>query len=315
MDKIYVEDISSGDVFSNRYDISIFCCGYEERCTYLYSVLSKSRIGSALVFDFSDEGDVKNEARIRNRSFFEDLSVPIAKIEYYQSKLVIDSLRKMVAALALSGAKSASVLVDYSSMPRLWAAEILNFFKNNNIDIVLIFDFVYSVGEHVYTDRPRQLREPVVLPGCEAVATYNGKTVAIFGLGFDSGAPICTHQMIEPDVTFALVARPGALEEYSKRTESTNSEFIENSVSGVIYSPLASVKQTYDSMREVFYPYKNSATTVLVPFGPKPHGLAAILAAMNHPGVACLHASTGPILQPITATTDLVMSRLFRLSE
>ncbi|MFZ5957765.1 hypothetical protein ACOXVJ_09655 [Pseudomonas knackmussii] len=315
MIKLYVEDIASGDVFSRRYDVSIFCCGYEERCTYLPSVLSKSKIGSTLVFDFSDNESIQDGGRSRNSRFFDELSGPAIKVEYSQSEVVVESLRRIIDILAASGAKSANVLVDYSSMPRLWAAEILNFFKNHDIDIDLVFDFVYSVGEHVYTDRPRQLREPIVLPGCEAVATYNKKTVAIFGLGFDSGAPICIHNMIEPDTTFALVARPGALEDYSRRAESTNSEFIEDSVSEVIYSPLASVKQTYDSMREIFYPYKNSATTVLVPFGPKPHALAAILAAMNHQGVACLHASTGPILQPITATTDLVMSRIFRLSD
>ncbi|MNZ34938.1 hypothetical protein D3C78_523240 [compost metagenome] len=315
MAKLYVEDISSGDVFSRHYDISVFCCGYEERCTYLPSVLSKSKIGSTLVFDFLDNDPYPGAVRSLNSKFFEDLSSPTIKVKYSQSEVIIERLRRTVVTLAASGAKSANILVDYSSMPRLWTAEILNFFKNHNIGIELIFDFLYSVGEHTYNDGPRQLREPIVLPGCEAVATYNKKTVAIFGLGFDSGAPICVHQMIEPDITFALIARPGALEDYSKRTESTNSEFIDSSVSEVICSPLASVKQTYDNMREIFYPYKNSATTVIIPFGPKPHALAAILAAMNHKGVACLHASTGPILQPITATTELVMSRVFRLSE
>lgn len=315
MTKLYVEDISSGDVFSRRYDISVFCCGYEERCTYLPSVLSKSKIGSSLVFDFLDNDPFPDAARSLNSKFFEDLPSVITKVKYSQSEVIIDKLRRTVVTLAASGVKSANILVDYSSMPRLWTAEILNFFKNHSINIELVFDFLYSVGEHIYTDGPRQLREPIVLPGCEAVATYNKKTVAIFGLGFDSGAPICVHQMIEPDVTFALVARPGALDDYSKRTVSTNNEFIESSVSEIIFSPLASVKQTYDTMREIFYPYKNSATTVIIPFGPKPHALAAILSAMNHKGVACLHASTGPILQPITATTDLVMSRVFRSPE
>lgn len=315
MTKLYVEDISSGDVFSRRYDISVFCCGYEERCKYLPSVLSKSKIGSSLVFDFLDNDPFPDTARRLNSKFFEDLPSAITKVKYSQSEVIIDKLRRAVVALAASGVKTANILVDYSSMPRLWTAEILNFFKNHSINIELVFDFLYSVGEHIYTDGPRQLREPIVLPGCEAVATYNKKTVAIFGLGFDSGAPICVHQMIEPDVTFALVARPGALDDYSKRTVSTNTEFIESSVSEIIFSPLASVKQTYDTMREIFYPYKNSATTVIIPFGPKPHALAAILSAMNHKGVACLHASTGPILQPITATTDLVMSRIFRSPE
>lgn len=314
MVQLYVEDISFSEVCCEGYDISILCCGYEERCTYIASVLDRPLLGDMLVFDFSDGRLVANEARSKNEAFFEKLSGKLIGVAYDQADQVVENLKQAVTRLVLIGKSSARILVDYSAMPRLWAAEILNFFKNYIAEIELVFDFIYSVGEHVYSDRPRQLREPIVLPGCEAVATYNKKTVAIFGLGFDPGAPVCIHQMIEPDITFALVARPGALEEYAKRTCSINSDFIEQSVRSTIYSPLASVKQTYDSLREVFFPYKNSATTVLVPFGPKPHALAAILAAMNYQGVTCLHASSGPIVQPITATTDLVMSRIFKVS-
>lgn len=313
MTQLYVEDISFGDVCASAYDVSIFCCGYEERCTYLASVIERTLMGDMLVFDFSDEKLDVRGVRERNENFFQKVSGRLIEVSYGQAHVVVENLRQSIEQLMSVGKESATILVDYSSMPKLWTAEILNFFKNYSAEIELVFDFIYSVGEHIYSDRPRQLRDPIVLPGCEAVATYNKKTVAIFGLGFDSGAPVCIHQMIEPDVTFALVARPGALEEYAKRTSSINSDFTDQSVKSVIYSPLASVKQTYDSMREVFFPYKNSATTVLVPFGPKPHALAAILAAMNYQGVTCLHASTGPILQSITATTDLVMSRIFRV--
>ncbi|HIE0470373.1 TPA: hypothetical protein ACXJAF_002822 [Pseudomonas aeruginosa] len=209
MTQLYVEDISFGDVCASAYDVSIFCCGYEERCTYLASVIERTLMGDMLVFDFSDEKLDVRGVRERNENFFQKVSGRLIEVSYGQAHVVVENLRQSIEQLMSVGKESATILVDYSSMPKLWTAEILNFFKNYSAEIELVFDFIYSVGEHIYSDRPRQLRDPIVLPGCEAVATYNKKTVAIFGLGFDSGAPVCIHQMIEPDVTFALVARPG----------------------------------------------------------------------------------------------------------
>ena len=313
MAKLYVEDISLQNLFDQNYDISVFSCGYEERSSNLATVITVENIGCPLVFGF-DGG--KSETCLRNEAVYKDLLLAdVVDIAYGETHKIIGILRAEVEKLIFGKRILIKVLVDYSSMPRLWYSEILNFFKNYDSDVSFELDFVYSVGEHIYSDQPQQLGDPIVLPGCEAVATYSKRTVAIFGLGFDSGAPICMHGKIEPDNTYALIARPGALEDYSAKTYSINSDFIEESVDEVVYSPLFSVKQTYDSMREIFFPFRTSAITVIVPFGPKPHALAAIIAAMNYPGVTCLYSSTGSRPSVVTATSELVLSRIYKEEE
>jgi len=310
MAKLYVEDISLQDLFERVYEISIFSCGYEERSANLATILKPEKIGCTLVFGF---GGKKSETCLQNEALFkEHLESDVTDISYGETHRIISVLRAEVEKLIFSKKEIVKVLVDYSSMPRLWYSEILNFFKNFNSAVEFELDFVYSVGEHAHSDQPQQLGDPIVLPGCEAVATYSKRTVAIFGLGFDSGAPICMHGKIEPDNTYALIARPGALEDYSKKTFSINEDFIAESVDEVIYSPLSSVKQTYDSLREIFFPFRTSAITVIVPFGPKPHALAAIIAAMNYPGVTCLYSSTGSRPSVVTATSELVLSRIYK---
>jgi hypothetical protein len=311
MSNLYVEDVSLEDVLTSFYDLAVFTCGYEERCTYLSSVLASEKLGDVFVFGF--ENNAGGEEVTNNHEYFRSrFGCDVTAIGYAEVAIIIAVLRSGVKRLVQIGQETATVLVDYSSMPRIWYSEILNFFKNHDEPIDIFFDFIYSVGEHVHADTPRQLGAPIILPGCEAVTTYSKKTVAIFGLGFDSGAPICMHGKIEPDITYALIARPGALEDYTKRTLGINSDFIDMSVDEVIYSPLASVKQTYDSLREVFFPFRSSAMTVIVPFGPKPHALASILAAMNYPSVTCLYSSTGSSSVSVVATTDLVMCRVSR---
>ncbi|MEX5590091.1 hypothetical protein [Pseudomonas urmiensis] len=313
MSKLYIQDISRQDLFERSYEISIFSCGYEERSANLCTILDIGKVGRALIFGF---GGTKTEICEKNEAVFkEKLKADTIEISYGDTHKIIKLLKDEVEKHIAVGTEKINILVDYSSMPRIWYSEILNFFKNFYSSVYFELDFIYSVGEHAHSDQPQQLGDPIVLPGCEAVATYNKRTVAIFGLGFDSGAPICMHGKIEPDNTYALIARPGALEDYSKKTYSINSDFINESVDEVVYSPLSSVKQTYDSLREIFFPFRTSAITVIVPFGPKPHALAAIIAAMNYPGVTCLYSSTGSRPSVVTATSELVLSRIYRTDE
>lgn len=310
MTMLYIEDLSLQDLLGRSYDISIFSCGYEQRSSNLAKIVNAGKAGKVLSFGFSGE---KSNSCIQNEKIFQEyLGTAVRDIGYKETQKIIDTVRNTVEGLNLEG-RAIRVLIDYSSMPRLWYSELLNFFKNFDSLLPVELDFVYSVGEHIYTDQLQQLGDPIVLPGCEAVATYSKQTVAIFGLGFDSGAPICMHGKIEPDKTYAIIARPGALEDYSKKAYSINEDFITESVDEVVYSPLSSVKQTYDSLREIFFPYRTSAITVIVPFGPKPHALAAIIAAMNHPSVACLYSSTGSKPSQVTATSELVLSRIHKV--
>lgn len=310
MAKLYIEDMSLQDLLDRVYDISVFACGYEERSSNAVTILPASKLGQSLVFGFN--GDKSSTCTNNEATFKELLGADILDLTYDETHQIITAIRFEVNKL--SSAKqneTIKILIDYSSMPRLWYSEILNFFKNYDSNVEVELDLIYSVGEHTHSDQPQQLGDPIVLPGCEAVATYSKRTVAIFGLGFDSGAPICMHSKIEPDNTYALIARPGALDDYSKKTYSINEEFIDESVDEVVYSPLSGVKQTYDSLREIFFPYRKTAITVIVPFGPKPHALAAIVAAMNYSSVTCLYSSTGSTPSMVTATSELVLCRIY----
>ena len=245
MSKLFVEDISFDDVNDRSYDLAIFACGYEQRSAYLYSVIDKKKIKNKLIFVFQGNKDL--EVAQKNLKVFASKEPKSCIVVDTSDVLsVIAHVKESIGNLKSQESEGISILVDYSSMPRLWFSEILNLVRNFGGGLTVGVDFVYSVGEHTQLDTPRQLGEPIILPGCEAITTYAKSTVAIIGLGFDSGAPICIHGKLEPDITFAMIARPGALEDYAKRALSINSDFIDNSVNEVVYSPLSSVKQTYD---------------------------------------------------------------------
>jgi hypothetical protein len=306
-----VTDISFEDVEGANYDLAIFACGYEERSVF-FPGMQSSKFKKVLLLGFAES--LNNDIFLLNKEFYR-LNYSLAPIilEYNDLNQIFSSLLDAFSEVEITEGLPLRVVVDYSSMPRLWYSEILNFIKCYDFGVPVICDFVYSVGEHSSMGVLSQLSEPIVLPGCEAVSAYNRETVGIFSLGFGEGGPICLHHKIEPDKTFSLVARPGALDDYTEKALSINRFFLENFSNGTVFSPLTSVQQCYDTIREIFYPYINSAVIVIVPFGPKPHALASIVAAMNYPEVTCLYSSLGSTGCPVKPTTELVLSRIKKL--
>jgi hypothetical protein len=310
-----VRDLSLDDVCSSRYNLAIFCCGYEERSIF-FPGLFDGIYKKILVLGFA-ESTTNNDYQL-NSHFYAHVSryktTPI-NLEYVDSDKIFGHLLVAVGEARDNKQEEFRLLVDYSSMPRFWYSEILNFVKNFDFGIPVFCDFVYSVGEHHGVSVPKQLSDPIVLPGCAAVSTYNKETIGIFSLGFNEGGPICLHHKIEPDKAFSLVARPGALEDYTDKALQCNSFFLENFSSKTIYAPIHSVDQSYCILREIFYPYLGVAGVIMVPFGPKPHALASIVAAMNYPEISCLYSSMGGSGAAVKPTTELVICRVTKLEK
>ncbi|ARI05607.1 hypothetical protein QK360_11325 [Pseudomonas aeruginosa] len=304
-----ISDITFDEVAETQYDLAIFACGYEERSIYFPGLLDPKTFKKSIVFGFASS--LSDDAYVLNQEFYKSkLKVIPTPVDQYDLGKIFSILSEEFKDIPAGGDSKFRMLVDYSSMPRLWYSEILNFIKIYELDIPVLLDFVYSVGEHSASKYEKQLSDPVVLPGCEAISAYNRETIGIFSLGFSDGGPICLHRKIEPDRSFSLVARPGALEDYTEKTLNINKFFLDNVSQGTVFSPLNSVQQCYETIREIFYPFKESAITVIVPFGPKPHALASIIASMNFPEVTCLYSSLGSTGSQVKPTTELVLSRI-----
>lgn len=307
-----ISDITFDEVAEAQYDLAIFGCGYEERSIYFPGLLNPATFKKSIALGFASS--VSDDAYKLNQGFYQSkLKITPVPVDHYDLGKIFSMLYDEFKNISPGNTKY-RLLVDYSSMPRLWYSEILNFIKTYELDIPVFIDFAYSVGEHSASRYEKQLSEPVVLPGCEAISAYNRETIGIFSLGFSGGGPICLHRKIEPDRSFSLVARPGALEDYTEKALNINKFFLENISQGTVFSPLNSVRQCYETIREIFYPFRESAITVIVPFGPKPHALASIIASMNFPEVTCLYSSLGSTGSQVKPTTELVLSRVEKVS-
>lgn len=307
MKNIYrVTNQSVDEIVNRKYDIAIFASGYEKRCPYFSRLLKKKQIANVMLLGFSErERDPQRE--LNDLYFLENWGCTPLQMSGNDETLLYSRLQKY--GRETNG--PLSIIIDISSMTRVWYAAILNWVRYGVEQRSVTLDFAYSVGQHIDDISPLVIQSITAVPGCEGVTDPLGKSVAVFGLGFDALATLCLLDRLEPDVVLGYYADPGAFSDYSARTVASNKEFINNFTEVCVGLPLDSVEDAFRGLSELISPYRQNASITLIPMGPKPHVLSAILMSMKFPEITCLRVA-GDRKKPdrVDTTGQLVCTRV-----
>lgn len=303
-----VTDISFDTVSSSRYDLAIFACGYESRCTYVPRRLHGVLDVDSQILGFESSG--MPSARETNEAYFHEVwgRRPI---------LVGDQLfphleRCLGAALLMD--RPISLLVDYTSMSRLWYATILNFARFGAKAPSVTIDFVYAPGVYseTYADElcSASVKSLMPIAGMEGLSASRELSVAILGLGFTPLAGLGVLEKLQPTSVLSFYAEPGTRAEYAHVCRDRNKLLISKS-SGLLPIPLGSVETAFMSLCESISPYQAEYQITIVPMGPKPHVLASMLVSARFREVSCLYAQMRrDDLSDIQASGELVVTRV-----
>lgn len=305
-----VTDHSFQTVSNSTYDMAFFASGYEKRCTHLAKLLHQgkasqnTKIVEPIILGFLELNH--SEPRIVNDRYFAkhwtDNQVNISADDEAPIYQLLSSIKPNRGRI--------KILVDYSSMSRLWYSGILNWARFSPYLEEIIIDLVYAVGSHKGSALPMVIKDVVCIPGCEGGAAPIFRSVAVFGLGFEGLAALCVLDRLEPDEVYCYLASPAAFKDYPTKAQRINRDIIKHS-KATLKLPLSSVETSYTLLTELVAPHRNEADVIFIPMGPKPHVLAAILMAMRFDGVACLRVS-GKRSEPeqVEATGELVVTRV-----
>ncbi len=282
-----VTDSNLQRLIANHYDIAVFASGYEQRCTYVAKRLDRGKIDHPVVLGFNElnHGDQRTE---NDLYFNENWGKGQIAISANDEAPIYEILSKLS-----QGKERLNMLVDYSSMSRLWYAGVLNWSRYSPTKSQLVIDMVYTVGQYQGEPRPIMVINDILsVPGLEGRAVPSAKSVSIFGLGFDGFASLCVLDRLEPDDVYAYYAQPGAHAEYSERARSSNQEMISKHAIATLGLPLDSVELTFNHLSELTSPHLNASDITIIPMGPKPHVLAAILLAIRFEQIGCVRVSS-----------------------
>lgn len=306
MISIRVLDSDLDSFCKERYDVCIFSSGYESRCIHVPGLIDPGTIANPIVFGFMEESQSEN--RIKNDAFFKKRwrCVPIP-LSGDDEKPIYDQLHKHTLSLN----RPIRILLDYSSMSRLWYTAVLNWARFAASGRTVIIDFAYSIGNYAEKELPMVIRGMVSIPGCEGRAFRLRESVAVFGLGFHGLAALCVLDRLEADTVYAFLASPGTSDADVAKIRSYNKDLIEgHNTKAILELPLSSVETCYRSLAETIAPHRPDGEITLIPMGPKPHVLASILIAMRFQEVACLRVTSTADTADVKPIGDVVTTRV-----
>ncbi|MEY1422870.1 hypothetical protein AB7038_03535 [Morganella morganii] len=312
MNRLHVEDISIRELTDTNYDLAIFACGYEERCIDVAEKLNKKNISYALVLSFDQHLDDPVRLSCLNYYQTEWKNAELLTLDQREIKKIFQLLSEMISEI--NNNKTIKILIDYTSMSRVWYSSILNYFINFYSGEVII-DLTYTMAVYHDFGLNVELGDLKIIPGCEGISLTKKQNAAIFMLGFDEYGPQRIFNIIDPNKTFGVIASPAASYEYEVECIKRNENFILHNLGGeenLIKLPINSLSNCYEHMTQILSPLCREYNVSIVPFGPKPHIIASVLCSFNFQNVTCMYSEyLRKKTVKVESSGNIVMSRVY----
>ncbi|WMB71679.1 hypothetical protein RA178_14760 [Shewanella oncorhynchi] len=310
MNKLHVDDLSIGELSHAKYDLAIFSCGYEERCIEVATRLNNENVDKVIILAFDQH---KNDSTRQDcLNYFDENWTGHYFLEISQREIfsIYEKVSEIVEGL---NKEEISILIDYTSMSRAWYASILNYLINFTLKNIIV-DLTYATAIYKNLDLNVELGELRIIPGCEGISLTKRHNAAIFMLGFDKYGPRRLYNLLNPNKCFGIMAAPAATYDYENTCLEKNKDFISHYLGGVenlVKLPINSISTCYDNMSQMLSLLKTDYNVSIIPFGPKPHILTAILCSFNFPNVTCLYSEyIRNTTVKVESSGDFVISRL-----
>jgi hypothetical protein len=260
------------------YDVGLAACGYEERSSHLISQ-SEFECGRLLALDY---GADSGSSYRKNRQRF-DLYSPVFFQTEHEFRLSLDSaLQAVVEGRGPSASnRPIRIAVDVSSLDRRWLAVIVHVLGRERSEELFI-NFLYAEGSYA-EELVGSEGTVVVNRALERFEGWGAGTekplLALLGLGFEAQLAVAAIETLEPSQTLLLSPR-GKDTRFDARVSELNSSLLNSNVQGVREYKVANPYRTFLTLEAVIVSNRDSHRLVLIPIGPKPFAVAALLAAM-----------------------------------
>jgi len=276
-----------------NFDIILSSSGYESRSKYLcetYQLYANKKV--VLGFD--------NYTELPSRKT-NDLAFKIAGYESIlcsgdSEKEVFDSLNFLLELKK----DSINILVDYSSMTRIWYAAVLKFIMLNDLSrsAVNIF-FSYSFSEFAFPPDEHSFNRHVgPIEGFYQISIPDRPTAVIIGLGYVESRAygLAEYFDVEPHL---FIADSSVSDDYYNHVILNNSDLLKTVKNdNVFIYPLDNMIYTETLVSHLCGELKNKYRIVLAPCGPKPFTLLCLVTALRNNFVDVWRISAGVGEQP-----------------
>jgi len=279
-----VTNINEGDLFNQNFDLLIFACGYESRSIDFFKSFQQLKIQNTLVLHFNERRNACS--RNINEKFLSKFEFHKLNLSAVDEKPIYKKLETLFINIADKG-KNINILIDYTSMPKIWYTGIFNYIRltqNSNFNIFLN----YTHGEYQSLNLDYQYESYQALPFHEGTLSSNIKSLLVLTLGFSPNLTRSIIQSIEPNKIIGVLPIPGNSDIHTKRSEEIKSN-LSNEIDDWVNTPIDDVEKAFNLFTQICQDYIHEYDVIFLPLGPKPFTIATILAGQRFKEITCLH--------------------------
>jgi hypothetical protein len=281
---INVQNSTISEIKDIDFEVGIFASGYESRATFVAREIGLDRILHTLVLGFNEFED--NTVRKDNDLFYKEHNTNIVLISSAEEKRIYNELISIFTKL--DDIEYIRVLVDYTSMSRLWYSGILNFLRfqpKKNIQIYL----TYSIGKY---EKKKLLdytySEISSLPSHEGSLSANVRTLLVLGVGYSPYLVKAVIEDIEPNSTLGIVASSSD-PKYLPNNMDEIRAILDGDINDWVQCPIQDLEYIFRTYAEIVSNNLHERDILFLSLGPKIFTVASILVSQRFEYVTCLY--------------------------
>lgn len=303
------KQISPDNLITTNYDLFILVAGYENRSVYipLHYKEIKADIKVALAFEEkSNESQRKsNDTFLQNQGF---RFIPVSGEGNLDIEPLFDEIFRK------SEKDHIHVLIDYSSMTKVWYSSLINYLIGNSKTCSFItVHFTYTPANYSEPKKasPVKYNNKISYPSRKET-DLSRQTALIIGLGLDKAKPELLKKSLAPALTMLLYADPSNEVKYVEKVFKNNQDIIEQTeVRNLISFPLFNMDLTNEILTDLCLKLREKYNVVIAPVGPKVLSLLALLLSSRYPDISVIRVSSGsnaPVFDRLAFGLPLVYS-------
>ena len=268
--------VANEEFLAESYDLVLVCSGYERRASFLlekHEVIGKTKI--CLAFDaYEDLFSRAINDLIFKKNGFEFLEIN------GESYLEIREL--LLRKIDFEGTDTIKILIDYSSMSRVWYSYVLSFFSKISFKGIVELTFSYSHSEYVPPPQIKAYRSLVTpIEGYYSILPPIKPTALIMGLGYINRQAFGLTEYFEAE-PFIFISRNSTDDRYYSAVLEVNKELIEYiDASNTFYYSLYNLAYCETQLNFLCRDLQTNYRIVLAPCGPKPFNLICLVTALK----------------------------------
>lgn len=271
-------ELTVKELLGEHIDLVIAASGYERRATFVAKKIRSLKSEKRIALGFMDR-PVLN--RHKNDESFSKMGYELIPAEGHSDEVIRKVLREYLREV---GKNSVKVVLDYSSMTRVWyagAIEFLRGFDSSVSEVDVYFAYTPSVFARAQLPGPNMYMGPI--QGFCGLSLPDKGTALLIGLGYEQQRALGLVEYVEPAETFLLFANPALDHRFVKEVERNNAEVLGAvKESNILTYPLGDLGTTASILTSLCLSLSENYRVILAPLGPKPFTLLCLLLATRY---------------------------------